>query len=94
MIETEGKKAVVVAQHRNVDAEAHLREMLKEIQDSKAFETLTKMQHDATEAATLAKAAVEVDLAYQDTKLEREFADYAQEASLDKDLAELKTKLQ
>ena len=32
--ETEGKKAVVVAQHRNVDAESHLREMLKAIQDS------------------------------------------------------------
>ena len=94
VIETEGEKAVVVAQHRNVDAEAHLREMLTEIQDSKAFETLTKMQHDATEAATLAKAAAEVDLAYQDTKLEREFADYAQEVSLDKDLAELKAKLQ
>ena len=28
------------------------------------------------------------------TSLEREFADYAQEVSLDKDLAELKTKLQ
>ena len=37
MTETEGKKAVVVAQHRNVDAESHLRELLKEIQDSEAF---------------------------------------------------------
>ncbi len=94
MMETEGKKTVVVAQHRNVDAEAHLREMLKEIQDSKAFETLTKMEQDATEAATLAKAAAEVDVAYQDTKLEREFSSYAEEASIDKDIAELKTKLQ
>ena len=92
--ETEGKKAVVVAQHRNIDAESHIREMLKEIQDSKAFETLAKMERDATEAATLAKTAAEVDVAYQDVKLEREFAGYAEEASLDKDLAELKTKLQ
>ena len=91
--EMEGKKAVVVAQHRNVDAEAHLREMLKEIQDNKAFETLTKMEHDATEAATLAKAAAETDTAYQDTKSEREFSSYAKEASIDKDLAELKAKL-
>ena len=94
MVEAEGEKAAVVAKHRNVDAEAYLREMLKEIQDSKAFETLTKMDQDATEAATLAKTAAEVDVAYQDAKLEREFSSYAEEASLDKDLAELKTKLQ
>lgn len=94
LTEAEGKKATVVAQHRNVDAEEYLREMLKEIQDSKAFETLTKMEQNATEAAALAKAAAEVDVAYQDTKLEREFASYAEEASIDKDLAELKTKLQ
>ena len=94
MMEAEGKKTAVVAKHRNVDAEAHLREMLKEIQDSKAFETLTKMDQDATEAATLAKTAAEVDVAYQDAKLEREFSSYAEEASLDKELAELKTKIQ
>ena len=93
LMETEGKKTVAVAKHRNVDAEAHLREMLKEIQDSKAIETLTKMEQDATEASTLAKAAAEVDVAYQDTKLEREFSSYAEEASIDKDLAELKSKL-
>ena len=93
-MEAEGKKTAVVAKHRNVDAEAHLREMLKEIQDNKSFETLTQMDQDATEAATLAKAAVEVDVAYQDAKLEREFSSYAEEASLDKDLAELKSKLQ
>lgn len=93
MTETEGKKAVVVAQHRNVDAESHIREMLKEIQDSEAFETLTKMEQDATEAATLAKAAAEVDVPYQNMKSEREFASYAEEASLDKDLTELKAKL-
>ena len=93
-MEAEGKKAVVMAQHRNIDAEAHLREMLKEIQDSKAFDTLVKTEQDATEAATLAKAAAEVDVAYQDMKLEREFSSYAEEASIDKDLAELKAKLQ
>ena len=92
-MEAEGKKAVVMAQHRNIDAEAHLREMLKEIQDSKAFDTHVKTEQDATEATTLAKAATEVDVAYQDMKLEREFASYAEEASLDKDLAELKAKV-
>ena len=91
--ETEGKKAVVVAQHRNVDAESHLREMLKAIQDSKAFETLAKMEQNATEAATLAKAAAEADGAYQSAALEREFSGYAEEASIDKDLTELKAKL-
>ena len=94
MTEAQGKKAVVIAKNRNVDAETHLREMLQEIKDSKAFETLVEMEQEATEAATLAKAAAEVDVEYQDAKLEREFAGYAEEASLDKDLAELKTKLQ
>lgn len=94
MTEAEGKKAVVVAQHRNVDAESHLREMLKAIQDSKAFETLAKMEQNATEAVTLAKAAAEVDVAYQDAELAREFSGYAEEASIDKDLTELKAKMQ
>ena len=94
MMEVEGKKAVVVAQHRNVDAEAHLREMLEEIQGNEAIETLAKMEQDATEAATLAKAAAGMDRAYQDAKSEREFASYAETASVDKDLAELKAKLQ
>ena len=93
-MEAEGKKAVVLAQHRNIDAESHLREMLKEIQDSKAFDALAKTEQDATEAATLAKVAAEVDVVYQDMKLEREFASYAEEASLDQDIAELKAKLQ
>ena len=93
MTEAQGKKTAVVAKHRNVDAETHLREMLEEIQDSKAFETLAKMEQDATEAATLAKAAAETDVAYQDAELTREFAGYAEEASLDKDIAELKAKI-
>jgi len=94
MMEAEGEKAAVVAKHRNVDAEVHLREMLKEIQNSKALETLVQMDQNATEAATLAKAAAEVDVPYQDMKLEREFSSYAEEALIDKDIAELKTKLQ
>lgn len=93
-MEAEGKKATVVAQHRNIDAEVHLREMLKEIQDSQTFETLANMEKEATEAATLAKAASETDVAYQNAALEREFSSYAEEASLDKDLTELKAKLQ
>ncbi len=94
MMEAEGEKAAVVAKHRNVNAEVHLREMLKEIQNSKALETFVQMDQDATEAATLAKAAAEMDVPYQDMKLAREFSSYAEEASLDKDIAELKTKLQ
>lgn len=93
MMEVEGEKTAAVAKHRNIDAEAHLREMLKELQDSKALETLTKMDQNTTEAITLAKAAAEVDVAYQDMKLEREFSSYAEEASIDKDIAELKAKL-
>ncbi len=92
-MEAEGKKATVVAQHRNIDAEVHLRETLKEIQNNQAFETLANMEKKATEAATLAKAAAEADVAYQNTALAREFSGYAEEASLDQDLTELKAKL-
>ena len=92
-MEAEGKKATVVAQHRNIDAEVHLRETLKEIQNNQAFETLANMEKKATEAATLAKAAAEVDVAYQDAELTREFAGYAEEVSIEKDLTELKAKL-
>ena len=92
-MEAEGKKATVVAQHRNIDAEVHLREMLKEIENNQAFETLANMEKKATEAATLAKAAAEADGAYQSAALEREFSGYAEEASIDKDLTELKAKL-
>ena len=91
IVEAEGKKAVIMAQHRNINAEAHLREMLKEMEDSETFETFAKTEQEATEVAALAKAAVEVDTAYQDMKLEREFTSYVEEASLDKDLAALKT---
>ena len=52
-----------------------------------------KREQDATEAATLAKAAAEADVTYQDIRLEREFASYAEEASLDHDRTELKAKL-
>ncbi|MDE0634852.1 MAG: PspA/IM30 family protein [Candidatus Poribacteria bacterium] len=93
-IEAEGQKVSVVAKHRNVDAETHLQEMLKEIQDSKAFEAFAKMEKNATEAATLARAASEVDIDLKDAKLNREFAGYAEEASIENDLAELKAKLQ
>ena len=92
-MEAEGKKATVVAQHRNIEAEVHLREMLKEIQNNQAFETLANMEKKTTEAAALAKAAAAADSAYQNAALDREFSGYAEEASLDKELTELKAKL-
>ena len=92
--ETERKRDQVIAQHTNVDAHEHLRQALTELQDSKAFEILRKVEQNATEAAALAKAASEVDVEFKDVKLHREFASYAEDASIDKDLAELKAKLQ
>ena len=94
MTETEGKKAVVVAQHRNVDAEStSSRNAKRDTRTTRSFDTLLKMEQDATEAAALAKAAAELDVPYQNMKSEREFASYAEGASLDKDLIELKAKL-
>ena len=91
---TRQKRDVVIAQHRNVDAHEHLRQMLEEVQDNEAFELLEKMERDVSDASTLAKAAAEVDAEFADAKRDREFAAYAQEASIDEELAELKTKFQ
>lgn len=92
--ETQRKRDVIIAQHRNVDAHEHLRQMLEEVQDNKAFELLEKMEQDVSDASTLAKAAAEVDVEFSDAKRDREFAAYAEEASIDEELAELKTKFQ
>ena len=92
--ETERKRDQVIAQNTNVDAHEHLRQALTELQDSKAFEILRKVEENVTEAAALAKAAAEVDVAFKDVKLHREFASYAEDASIDRDLAELKARLQ
>lgn len=92
--ETQREKDVVIAQHRNVDAQEHLQQTLTELQDNKAFEMLKKMGQDVTEAASLAKAASEVDIEFKNVELNREFANYAEDEAIDKELAELKGKLQ
>ena len=92
--ETERKRDQVIAQNTNVNAHEHLRQALTELQDSKTFEILRKVEENVTEAAALAKAASEVDVEFKDLKLHREFASHAEDASIDKDLAELKARLQ
>ena len=92
--ETERKRDQVIAQHTNIDAHEHLHQALMELQDSKAFEILRKVEQNVTEAAALARAASEVDIEFKDMKLHREFSNYAEDTSIDKDLAELKAKLQ
>ena len=93
MMEAEVKKAIIVAQHRNSDAQTHLRKMLAEIEDSEPFETLVETEQRVTEESALEKAAAEIDTTYQDIESEREFAGHAEETAIDKELAELKTKL-
>ena len=92
--EAERKRDLVIAQHRNVDAQKHLQQTLTEVEDGVAFDILNKMEQNVSEAATLAKAASQVDNDLSDMKLNKEFSGYAEEASIDNDLAELKAKLQ
>lgn len=92
--EAERKRELVIAQHKNVDAQKHLQDTLTEVQDGTAFDILNKMEQNVSEAATLAKAASDVDNDLTDTKIKREFSEYAEEATLEDDLAELKAKLQ
>lgn len=90
VMKVEDRKAGVVVQHKNIDAEAHLRDLQKEIQDN----PLVNIGQDATEVVSLAKAAAEMDIEYQEAELEREFVNYAEDEVIDKELAELKEKLQ
>lgn len=92
--EAERKRDLVIAQHRNVDAQKHLQETLTEVEGGAAFDILNKMEQNVSEAATLAKAASQVDNDLSNMKLNKEYSGYAEEASIDNDLAELKAKLQ
>lgn len=92
--QTQRERDVVIAQHRNVDAQEHLQQTLTELQGNKAFEILKKMGQNVTEAAALAKAASEVDVEIKDVELTREFTNYAEDEAIEKELAELKEKLQ
>lgn len=92
--ETQREREIVIAQHKNVDAHEHLKQTLNELQDNKAFDVLKKMGQNVTEAAALAKAASEVDVEFKDVKLHREFENYAEDESIDKELAELKENIQ
>ena len=92
--EAERKRDIVIAQNRNIDAHQHLQETLSEVQDNEAFEILNQMEQNASEAASLAKAASAVESELRNPAVNNEFTAYAEEASIDDDLAELKSKLQ
>ena len=94
IIEAEQQKTAAANQNRNVDIEAALREAIAEIQDNKTVEKLKNIEQEAMELKASAKAAVELDIPYQDVKLASEFSNYAEESSIDKELTELKAKLQ
>ena len=90
ILAAEMRGAVVLAQHKNVDAETHLREALKEMQNSKALEKIVDLEQAVIEDVILAKAMTEADkITDQGTELEREFLDYAEERSIDEELAVL-----
>ena len=91
MLAAEVRGTIVLAQHKNIDAEAHLREALKEMQSSKALEKVIDLEQEVIEDVILAKAMDEADkITDQDTELEREFLDNAEELSIDEELAALK----
>lgn len=92
--QTQRERDVVIAQHRNVDAQEHLQQTLTELQGNKAFEILKKMGQNVTEAAALAKAASEVDVEIKEVELTHEFTNYAKDEAIEKELADLKQKIQ
>lgn len=92
--QTQRERDVVLAQHRNVDAHEHLQQTLTELQGNKAFEILKKMGQNVTEAAALAKAASEVDVEFKNVEVNHEFVNYAEDEAIEKELADLKQKIQ
>ena len=92
--QTQRERDVVLAQHRNVDAQEHLQQTLTELQGNKAFEILKKMGQNVTEAAALAKAASEVDVEFKNVEVNHEFVNYAEDEAIEKELADLKQKIQ
>lgn len=92
IMEAEGQRDVVAAEQRNVEIETQLQDMLEELQQKKV-EKVEAMEQDATEAAILAKAMVELDVDYQDVKLTAEFSGYAEDASIEQELNQLKEKI-
>ena len=91
MMAAEVRGTVILAQHKNVDAETHLREVLKEMQSSKALEKVVDLEQEVIEDVILVKAMDEADkITDQDMELEREFLDHTEERSIDEELAALK----
>ncbi len=92
--QTQREKDAVLAQHRNVDAHEHLQQTLTELQGNKAFEILKKMGQNVTEAAALAKAASEIDVEFKNMEVNQEFVNYAEDEAIEKELTDLKQKIQ
>ena len=90
MMAAEVRGVVVLAQHKNIDAEVHLRGALKQLRNSKALERVVDLEQGAVEDVILAKSMTEADdITDQDKALERELLDYAKERSIDEELAAL-----
>ncbi len=86
MIAAKVRGVVILAQHKNVDAEAHLRGALKALRNSKVFERVVDLEQEAIEDVILAKSMTE---AANITDQDSEFSDYAEEQSIDEEIAAL-----
>lgn len=87
--EAERKKDLLIARSRRADAEARINETMAGIGESGAMTGFERMEEKVQEKEARAKAAVELNT---DT-LEDRFAELERDTDVDKDLAELKSKM-
>lgn len=87
--EAERKKDLLIARSRRADAERKIHETMSGIDQAGAFESFDRLEEKVMEKEARAKAAVELDT----DSLEEKFAALEKESDVDKDLEELKQKM-
>ena len=92
--EAERKRDIVIAKNTNIDAHQHLQETLSEVQEMDAFDIVEQMEQEVSEAASIAEAASAVESDLRDPEISREHATVAEEGLIEKDLEELKSKIE
>ncbi|MGI5836020.1 MAG: PspA/IM30 family protein [Chloroflexota bacterium] len=90
--EAERKKDLLIARSRRAEAEAKIHETMAGIGQSSAMASFDRLEEKVEDKEARAKAAVE--LSKETDTLEDKFAALEQESDLDKQLQELKAKMQ
>ena len=87
------KKNLLIARQKRAKAQKQIHEMMAGMKDNSAFNAFERMEQKIDEVEARADAAEEMAADFGDDTLEDEFAQLGTKASVDDDLAALKSKL-